>query len=238
FELFEGNSFDATLSPEINFVVSELFGNDPFQEGVLPTLKNIAKHLNQNENVKYFPKKLSVYFEFIQLNEHHAKHRIHWEKAAHLGEQNESYKNFYNHFVGKAYDILDLKSASFALNLTARNFKKVSNTVCLGTLPLDPPKHYGRREHPLKGKKELSLDVQAENICGLIWFRVVIDEGSTISSHPQESDACDHWSPLILPMVNIQIPFAEKIDISYSLNEEENQFHCSLYSKDKLIAKR
>ena len=45
FILHNKNSFDVNLNEDISLVVSELFGNDPFQEGVLPTLREIAAKL-------------------------------------------------------------------------------------------------------------------------------------------------------------------------------------------------
>lgn len=47
FDVFSGHSRDADLPSNINLIVSELFGHDPFSEGVLETLRDIQSRLRQ-----------------------------------------------------------------------------------------------------------------------------------------------------------------------------------------------
>lgn len=45
FEVFSGHSRDAHIAPDTTLIVSELFGHDPFSEGVLETLRDIQGRL-------------------------------------------------------------------------------------------------------------------------------------------------------------------------------------------------
>ena len=56
FNLVQGNSSTANVPPETSLVVSELFGNDPFQEGVLLTLRNFGNKLSETQQKGKFEK--------------------------------------------------------------------------------------------------------------------------------------------------------------------------------------
>lgn len=59
FKLYSCNSFDADFPANIQFVVSELFGNDPFSEGVIPTLRDIQSRVT--EKTKFVPQKVEIF---------------------------------------------------------------------------------------------------------------------------------------------------------------------------------
>ncbi len=230
------NSFDATLPPNTNLVVSELFGNDPFSEGVVSTLKNIA--LRFKKQPQYIPEKVSVYFEFIDLLEHPSKHRIEAVLHEENGLNKRSEPVFSKEFLLAAKKKFNFKGVSFPLALHKNNFTRMCAPILLGELPLNPPQDYRtKKSHPLFGRKTVSLLNSGQCPVGLMWFKVSLSPGVTLSSHPQESDSAHHWSPLAI-LVSQKLKAGEAISISHELNELESQIHCTIWQGTQKIGGR
>ena len=64
FTLLNANSHEIEI-PNADLVVSELFGNDPFSEGVLPTLRDIAERCPSQ--TQFIPQQVEVYVESIRV---------------------------------------------------------------------------------------------------------------------------------------------------------------------------
>ena len=224
FTLFQQNSFDVTLPKNITHVVSELFGNDPFGEGVILTLRNIAKHFPKQP--VYIPQKVSVFFEFIDILEHPIKHRI-------LAFQNLSQKKsatFANEFLKAAKKTLSLKHVAFPLGLSKSQFERISKPIQLGVLPLNPPQFYSPKEpHPLKGQKSIAITKTPQCVAGLLWFRVHLTDSQTLSSHCQEKDAAEHWSPMLI-LLEKNPKKGDTLKLQHELSEEETQMICYVKS--------
>jgi predicted RNA methylase len=217
-EIINQNSFDVALSEKISVVVSELFGNDPFQEGVIHTLRNFALQLKTKPT--FIPKSISVYFELIELKEHPTKHRIETFYKQ-IDDENLSY-------LSAAKKLLNLNNISFPMALSKSNFKRVSHSIELGKLPLNPPLKYKNIEtHPLTGKKKIKVTDDGKCIIGLIWYRVYLTDKITISSHCLEKDAAEHWSPIAL-LLSENIKKDKLIQITHNLNDEESRMEVKL----------
>lgn len=211
------NSFDVTLPYNITHIVSELFGNDPFQEGVIPTLRNIAQHFTKQPI--YIPQKISVYFELIDIIEHPIKHRI---AASQQTPKNE--------FLAAAKKMFSFKDIYFPLALHKNNFKRITKPMQLGQLPLNPPLIYtNKKAHPLNGSKKIKATEQGECSVGLMWFRVHLTDKVTISSHPQENDAAEHWSPMLF-LIDKPIQKGTEVTVSHKLNEEETNLEINIFT--------
>jgi hypothetical protein len=231
FELHNKNSFDVEINDTVNLIVSELFGNDPFQEGVIITLREIASKLI-NFNVNYIPKSLTVLMQIIDLHSHSAFHRI--QAFQKPDDSNLTNNKFLSNFLNTAKENLDLNNISFSLPLTKNDFSILGKAVELGTIPLNPPPVYSKEKHPLKGIKTLSINKNADNAIAIIWFRVHLTDEITISSLISETDACSHWSPIAIPL-NKSLKENDFIEINHYLNDEENHIHCELfYNKEKI----
>lgn len=231
FILHNKNSFDVNLNEDISLVVSELFGNDPFQEGILPTLREIAAKL-KNEKVKFIPEKLFVYCQIIDLKQHAALSRIHEFQSP-----QDNNNNFINSFMNSALTVLDLEEISFSLPLTKNDFNSASSAIEIGAVPLNPPPVFTQKINPFQGKKTLTIEKDCTTSVCLLWFRVQLFENITISSLITEKDACEHWSPIAIPLKNTMSK-KDQIEIEYDLNAEENYLNCRIYQNKKLIGSR
>jgi 16S rRNA G966 N2-methylase RsmD len=213
------NSFDVSLPAQVTHIVSELFGNDPFQEGVIPTLRNMAK--NFSKQPVYIPQKIAVYFELIDIIDHPVRHRI---KALFDDHKHDD-------FLAAAKKLFHLDKISFPVELSRNSFKRVEiddgrGSIELGQMPLNPPPVYtNKKSHPLFGQKKIKVTEKASCLAALLWFRVYITDTITISSHPQEKDAAEHWSPLLF-VINKSLHKNEEFTIQYGLDESETQLQC------------
>ncbi len=235
FILHNTNSFDVEINDPITTVVSELFGNDPFQEGVIPTLREIGSRF-VGKQVTYIPNKVTVFFDLIELKSHPSLHRIKaYNKLKTVIDKN----NFTHNFMHAAASKLDLDCISFPIALNANDFKYLAKTCELGATRLDPPPVYSAdlTKHPLYGKKEIIIEEDCDNIIALLWFRVHLTESITISSNPKEKDACEHWSPLAIPLKKL-LNKQNKIEIKYQLSEQENLFCCDIFHHEEKIGSR
>ncbi|APJ04553.1 50S ribosomal protein L11 methyltransferase [Silvanigrella aquatica] len=236
FILHNMNSFDVTLNDEITTIVSELFGNDPFQEGVLPTLREIGSRLF-DKKINYIPQSVAVFFDIIDLLNHPALHRI---KAFQQFQNKNFYKEeFLTEFLCAAGKTLDLNEISFSLPLNKNDFIAATKSTEIGSTRLDPPPTFSKdlNKHPFYGKKTIKINHDCQNALALIWFRAELTKDVTISSLISEQDACAHWSPIAIPLKKTLMK-NDIIEIHHELNDTENYIHCKIFHNNEKIGSR
>ena len=220
FKVFAGNSSEAPLPAGANVVISELFGNDPFQEGILPTLREVASRMPQIANgqagkVRFLPESMQVFAEIIDLKSSPIKSRVaalvHYSKMKTASTQFEKY-------LLAARNVLDFSRISFAYSLEKKDFATVGEVTELGFVRLDPPVSPRLK---FSGMRSITLQKDAELPACIIWFRAQIVEGITISSHPAEADCCEHWSPLLIPLRQ-SLAAKDTVDLSFELSHDED----------------
>jgi 16S rRNA G966 N2-methylase RsmD len=225
------NSFDVEINKDITLVVSELFGNDPFSEGVISTLKEIASRFGSKQP-QYIPEKLTCYFEIVEILEHPTLHRL----SAFQNKTDKKPQDFFQKFLSAAKESLDLKNISFPLAVDKKNMKRISKSAVIGTTDLNPPTKNVKNDFC----KKIKIHIEQENqntITGLLWFRVHLTKDITISSHPLEKDACEHWSPIAIA-ISQTVGKNKDIEIETALDEFENFLYVTLYSDKKRIGGR
>ncbi len=236
FILHNMNSFDVKINDEVTVIVSELFGNDAFQEGVIPTLRELGSRLF-DKKITYIPQSVTVFFDIVDLYSHPALHRI---KAFHTYQNNDYYKEgFLSHFLLAARKKLDLEEISFSLPLKEKDYEKATQSTEIGMTRLDPPPTFpaDKLKHPFYGKKSIKIKNDCQNALALIWFRVELVKGITISSLATENDACEHWSPIAIPLKKT-LNKNDIIEIHHQLSEDENYIHCHIFHNNEKIGSR
>lgn len=223
FSLLAGNSHEIKL-PSVDVVISELFGNDPFSEGILPTLRDIAERCSGKPT--FIPQKCEVFVEAI------ATHASRYQERLDLISSSKE-KSFYEQFLSECKKNLDFDSCSFPTFLRAEDFERKSKPVLIAEAQLCPP---------IAQKKEIGKKVSFKNHdykdanSALMWYRVTLTKGVTLSNHPLEKDYCDHWSPILMPFLSK--PTKEEVVISSFMNDEENHLHVEIKTSQQVIANR
>ncbi len=204
------NSFDATLPQNITHVVSELFGNDPLQEGVVPTLRNIFSRI-ENKKCVGIPENVSIYLQLIDLVEGPLHKRL-----ARFSNKDVENGDLWFKSVEKIKGTLDLSSISFSHPLRVEDIKQMSplrKTITIQLAP--PPSEKAQRPH-----QDLDVTASAKMSAPalLLGFRAKLSHDLSISNLPGESDSCEHWSPILVPL-NRCIEAGETLQIKLSVNE-------------------
>lgn len=244
FELFQGNSAEAPLPDDTSILVSELFGNDPFCEGVLPTLRDIGARLSRPpersmrgkkgevtdksrapDRVRWIPQSLEVFVEIAALKGSAVRERVAALNAARLrkGGAPAPRGAFLDRFLEATAAHLPFDAVSFAVPLAPGDIERKSEAVSLGTVRLDPP---SSPRVAYAGTRTLQVATPRKTegvpLVALAWFRVRLDATTTLSNHPLEKEACGHWSPLLLPLA----PFSgTALEVKFALSPEEDHIH-------------
>jgi hypothetical protein len=186
------NSFDARIPPTVTHVVSELFGNDPLQEGVVPTLRNVFARL-ENEHVVGIPESCTVFVQLVDVIEGALHKRL--NRFADQGS--EKAKAWFG-AVEKIKNTLNFSDISFAHSIRKNDIRKIAAAKKAFTIPLAPPPAESAAKPNASFKIELDQKVTSPAL--LICFRAQLSKSASLSNMPGESDACEHWSPLVVPL--------------------------------------
>lgn len=234
--IFHGNSADFPGGDDVDLVLSELFGNDPFQEGVLPTLRELSARLPQKAT--YIPKSVTCYLELIDLVHAPMKGRIEALVSASSGEfhKGSSFEDkFYGSFMRAAHESLDFSSVSFAYWLREGEFTSAAESKLVGEVSLSPP------PSPANVKIKKTIRFQAKTDVNLpvlqLWFRASLTDRVTISSHPLEKDFANHWSPILVPL-RCRLKSGDEVEVKAALNANEDAIEIEARVGNKLVGGR
>jgi hypothetical protein len=236
FELFQGNSGDATIPSNVNLVVSELFGNDPFSEGVLQTLSELAARLPKGKGVRFIPESVEIFAELIDLQGGPLLHRVRaWVQASGKSRNGKEKSDYYSSMADALCGVLDFSSLSFAHALSPTDFLASSQPVSLGRVSLSPPPPLTVKI--LTGQRPLLVSRETTIPMVMLWFRVVLAPGLTLSSRPGEGDACEHWSPILVPLCTF-LKSQAKLDIAFSLSETHDRIELRVTQGHDVLGSR
>lgn len=239
-KVFSGNSVEARLPADANLVVSELFGNDPFQEGVLITLREIASRVDLKKT-RFLPQRLEIKAEIVDLVGSPVRNRVaalarFGNAVSDAGEAvaENTTDDFYSEFLKAVRALNDFKKVSFAYALEPGDFANASAEVDLGGVRLDPPPG-PHAQLEKRAPARLTRDCSAP-VC-MMWFRVWLDEKLSISSRPGATDACEHWSPILIPMRG-EARSGDECELRARLVDEEDFLHLSVHMGGRECASR
>ena len=214
------NSANALISENIQLIVSELFGNDPFEEGVLVTLYEFSQR-KESGNAKYIPQKIEIFLDVIDLKEHAVLERV--QKIMNCDE---------NIFLNAAKKELDFTSLSFPLHFSPSNATRNQKSISLGEIKLDPPP----KNISFLGSQKIIFQKTILPVF-IAWYRVTLAPGITISSNPLEKDFCSHWSPIAIPLQS-KIENNGEVEFKFSLNDDNTALKFTFVHKNKVVAAR
>lgn len=224
-EIQNCNSFDARIPERTTHVVSELFGNDPFQEGVIPTLRDFFARV-QSRNCIAIPRSCEVYFQLVDVIQGPLANRIKrsvsgaataaqstWEKAIEQIKLN-----------------LNFQGISFAHHMRPSDFQLGTALEKAFSVSLSPP------PPPAAKRPKHSCTVQSGSALTapalLLFFRAQLCEQESVSNIPQAADCCEHWSPIVIPLSR-PVVAGEKINCCVSLSDDWCRVTASVESQSR-----
>lgn len=237
------NSFDAKLPPDATLVVSELFGNDPFQEGVLSTLADLGRRLPHG--CRYLPERVEVHLSLFDLVDGPLLPRVgrlqsalsSGRKAPRASATKQASPDavpFLAEFQRLARERLGVPPLSFDVSVRATDLRPLKASQKLLDLSLSPPvpAECGKR-----AKIKLRLPGGVACPVALLWYRVQVCEGLTLSNHPGAADQGEHWSPIVVPF-DRALPEGSLVEGEAWIDPAESRMRLELYCGDVRIAER
>ena len=230
YQIFPTNTENISYPNDIKLLVSELFGNDPLQEGLIPTLRYLASELPSN--LKCIPIRLEIFGEFVSI-----------KPSSKLFNRLNTFQTPEKPFL-KSFKNFCTDEISFPAGLVAEDFEKVSSALELEKIPLTLNKIKNFRS--ISNKQEITIKnlPDAKNITKtfenthfMIWFRAFLTENTTISSHPKQIDFCEHWSPLIV-VLREPIYKKDNIEVRFYTENDETKTCINILKNGRLVGKR
>jgi hypothetical protein len=217
---------------QLNYlVVNELFGNDPFSEGMIPTLENFFENFCRSlkalsaPKVYSIPLSLEIFAEEVEIledpeNSQNTRIREFYNAINSFDKKISQDKSFPQAFAYEFAKTESFSTISFPIQVRKKAIQRKS-LFKLKTFHLDSENIFSNTYNGSEEIKQLN-----QNAMGLIfWYRATLVEGVTLCNHPSEADFCNHWSPIYIPYTqkpNTQL----KARILWKLNETQN--HLSL----------
>ncbi|MEN9809901.1 MAG: hypothetical protein RLZZ488_1468 [Pseudomonadota bacterium] len=205
------NSFEVQPESSVTQVVSELFGNDPLQEGVVSTLRDIFSRINSTK-VQGIPDSVEIYAQCIELTSGPLEARIR-RLTADANEQTPDWQKP----VRMIQNSMDLNNISFSHPIRKGDFKPISDARSAFKIPLAPPPSLQSERPAALLKIKIPENVRYPVI--LICFRAHLNRNVTISNMPEQHDQCEHWSPIIVPLINAKSGAGE-IKVTVGVSED------------------
>lgn len=230
FFIHNQNSSDVELPSQITHVVSELFGNDPLQEGVIQTLRDIFARLD-SKSVQGIPESVEVFAQCIELTDGPLKPRL-----AKLAENNTASSEDWIKAVRLIQTQLNFTNTSFAHPIRRSDFKDMGSLTNVFKIPLAPPPSPASARPSGQLKIKISSDMKSPAL--LLCFRAHLTKKISISNIPGEADECEHWSPIIVPL-SARVSQNEFLDVRVGVSEEWEQLTAEVKNKQgQLIGSR
>lgn len=239
-EFINSNSGDLVWNPSVSHVVSELFGNDPFQEGILPTLRELAGKIPKSlhQKVRFLPESLEVFVSIGNLNSGPYLRRLQYA----LGSRSSAFQNnktnthsdlyselyreeFWKQFLGEA---ISFPAALQSSDLTFWSQHSVFK------MPLNPFKLGG--SFPPKSI-QIPIPHEPKTLVVYLSFRVWLDSQITFSTIPGAEDWADHWSVIVIPLKSA-VAKGDLLNVTCSLNDTETGINVVVKNENKVIGER
>ncbi|MEY3901890.1 MAG: hypothetical protein RL189_1196 [Pseudomonadota bacterium] len=205
------NSFEIQPEGSVTHVVSELFGNDPLQEGVVSTLRDIFSRINSTK-VRGIPDSVEIFAQCVELTSGPLEPRLR-RLTVSATEQTPDWQKT----VRMIQSSMDFSNISFAHPIRKGDFKPISDARAAFKIPLAPPPAL-QSERP---STLLKLKVPENLRCPviLICFRAHLSKDISISNIPEQADQCEHWSPIVVPLINAKSETGE-ITMTVGVSED------------------
>ncbi len=248
-EVHASNSANVSLSPKADLIVSELFGHDPFSEGMIGCLRDAQKRLGKE--AACIPHSVTVHGSFAKIANPQLKSRL---KQWHEARQPHGQKKASSPSVATALSLFrqaygksqDWDTLSFPFSLRAGEFSLVGESKALfraALSPVPPPRKL-RSSPPTRLKPPSDMDWTAAGltpagdvICFLVWFEAELSEGVSISSLPGHAHHCHHWEPLVLPLVSSPEK-GKLLSVESGLDDTECHLHIEIREGSRVLAAR
>ncbi len=205
--LIKGDSKELELPEKATMLVSEIIGNDPFDEGILATFKD-AKERLLTSNAKIIPRLLKVYATLLEMPEQVRSAKLVTAKS--IAQWKEWYEidfSVFNQFV-----VSDENIITSVKGTAVEQWKQLAPTVELVALDFRGNMQVNDSFH------KIQIQTSGELNAVLISFDAVLSDQQTISTLPGKTGEDNHWvSKLHQLSKPLQVEVDNDIVLHYAL---------------------
>jgi hypothetical protein len=228
--------------PKFALVVSELFGNDPFQEGLLPTLRHVFESCPGAVGI---PESVEVFFEFARLVKTPFEQRVR-DLQSTSSQSTSSHPAPFRNSTRDGKSVAEslqlamlqqglLNEVSFPASLRTDQIAERSSPIRIANVPLAPPPPLGHAVLPSSFPIQVPQLPAPQGVwAGLVWFRANLLKGLSLSNHPLEKDHAEHWSPVVIPLMNK----AQSTALAPQLGKPSNPKSHKIHPQDSFLKVR
>lgn len=203
--LIEGKSTEVELPERADVMISEIIGNDPLQEGVLPTTHDAVKRLLKPD-ARLIPGRLRICALPVSVPEKVIKRQVPGQASM------EYFQHLYGIDFSPLWTLGSQQPHSFFCNThQAKDWLQLGDPVVVADIDLgNPPQTLTPSHHRLKSSREGVLNGI------LIYFELEFGAGKVFSIHPSQATSGNHWgSKVWVPAEPPYILSGDQLDIVY-----------------------
>ena len=205
--LIKGDSSNISLPEKATVLVSEIIGNDPFDEGILRTFNDANQRL-LTDDAKVIPQSISVFAVAVEAPAH--KHNQLQITASNLHNWKEWYGIDFSAFLDfnddREVHKLSQKSAA------VKNWNMLSAPLELAHIAL---KNKNNKVEAIE--KPLALNGNGMLNGVLLYFETHLSENNVLSLHPNQVADSNHWSCPLFLVEGKQVHAGEVVKLNYAL---------------------
>jgi protein arginine N-methyltransferase 1 len=205
--LIKGDSSNISLPEKATVLVSEIIGNDPFDEGILRTFNDANQRL-LTDDAKVIPQSISVFAVAVEAPAH--KHNQLQITASNLHNWKEWYGIDFSAFLDfnddREVHKLSQKSAA------VKNWNLLSAPLELAHIAL---KNKNNKVEAIE--KPLALNGNGMLNGVLLYFETHLSENNVLSLHPNQVADSNHWSCPLFLVEGKQVHAGEVVKLNYAL---------------------
>jgi len=212
--LIEGRSTNIELPERADIMISEIIGNDPLQENILPIFRDAVKRLLK-PHAQLIPARLKIYGVTISVpQETYQKHVFTRTKAA---EWQRHYGIDFSSLVTAAQQ----QSHHFLQNTcNAKAWPRLSRPWLLSELDLA-----NWNGNDISSQNTVTITQPGLFNGILIYFELDLDTGITLSTHPNKVAATNHWNNKVwIPGKAREVETNEELVVKYTFSNNSSDF--------------
>ena len=205
--LIKGDSSNISLPEKATVLVSEIIGNDPFDEGILRTFNDANQRL-LTADARVIPQSISLFAVAVEAPAH--KHNQLQITKSNLHNWKEWYGIDFSAFLdfNDDRDVHKLSQKSAAV----KNWNLLSAPLELATIDL---KNNNNKVEAIE--KQLALSGNGVLNGVLLYFETHLSENNVLSLHPNQVADSNHWSCPLFLVEGKQVSAGETVKLHYAL---------------------
>ncbi len=212
--IIEGSSYQVDIPEIADVLVSEVIGNDPLGEAIIPTIEDAAKRFLRSP-ARSIPHRLRLFALPLDVPESLLEEVLVNENLV------AKWEGWYSVKLTPFQDLSSIKSHSYALNTNfTSDWKRICDPIRIADINLLSP-------IDADIDKEFEIEAACDgDLSGIIiYFDAMLAEKNWFSNSPESTDTFNSWaSHMWIPGAAKKMKKNERLRVRYSYNLRGSEF--------------